>query len=1769
MSKLKIRIFALTMLALSIVGLHAEERLELTAGWRVLIPHTYDHEAIPKAPASNDKRWVSLEQTRTRQWRLANYYEPGQPLWLEKAFTVPAGLKGKDLVLLLPNRITFQRAYLNGRELRDLSHDAFHLPETAESRRIPEKYPKFTNIGYKWERKDLRVRRYGHYSQLFNNYGEPARLLVTPDMLKRGENRLTLQIWDYDDPATGTLLGNVTLGEPSIYDALLPFAYSRPKSAFAVEGVVGIDPRINNGANLQVQIEVYDNVGKLLRTEKKQLTAKGGTAAETTIDRKTADDYRAKVTMRNAEGDGIAQWIYFIPIVEHTDTKRSRYNLEGADWEYQVAHKSGAPSFPLSEQNWVPTYAPSTQISNAEHYLKRTVDHILLRKKFEMPKTFHGERFLLRLGGSSINFKNFGKKDPDTKVYLNGKKLGTFAFDQATVEFDVTNVIRKSGKNELLMTPTRFVREKIELIGVPAVRVHKQWLVTSVAKKTLTVKTWLRNDSGKDATVTLKHVVRGKEGIALTFGKSSKAKIPAGKTIKIERTQSWSNPNLWAPWSPNLYELQTAVLQDGSVLDRCDERFGFREFAIDGENIRINGEILHLRGENGLLHPDLFGRMDMSTIANRIVASKQAGYNMSREDGGVPPMYWYLCDDLGFLGNYNAGPSDMGRGWVIQQPPEFFDAVNSMFTTYISENYNHPAIILWNYGNELPAQRSKYLENQIIEALNEMKAFDPTRIVTADGTHLPVEKVETINPHYASSPYYAWDRETIEKELIPRTGEYIMDPHQRSYWERNKPLICGEYNWAHVPIGTSDYYAAYGEQQMKPTPRLTPDLEGEEPPSRVAMWTGYVNERLEDMKWFRAGGISGYVLLGDGFLNHDMVDPISGAFYSENRRFWSGDQIRQWIAVFNDSGSEAQIQLELRYENKTQWKKTVTLKQGGRQMVESQSPAITVTDPTRIRAELIISAGGKVLARRYREWEFFPHNWVQPPTNVEVAVYDPSGFAHKLFSPLGIQPQNVVDITDVARSEAKLLVLGEDLDPQIMGQAAEALRQYVTNGGTLFVLRQEEILWLPVEAKVKPHGKKGKHEDLSQAVMLGTTHPIFTDLLPEDLRDWGKYGTVAARDYGIVREGNARSLTDLGSLVEAKEEKGRYLLTTLEFTPENVKNEPVVTKLLSNILRYAATPIPEPARTLVYFGGKGKRAKTMQGTFRLRAEYRSDEPQSLTQFDLAILCDWNGKTPSDAFAAGLRKWVSDGGTLLVQNIDPTMQSWLSKALNVPIHDRKVITRRAVTLREDKLLEGIGDVYLGWWNTAKRDSYFQTKTSGNDIIRREVLPAGAKVLTFPAVLVKRKIGKGRLVIDQSRWTEISGERRFYWSYDSRFFADKYMSALLINLGAYMDYKKQVGGGKVVRNMTHDLMGSQFHSVDLSAVVNRARTDARKGDGKGWIDLGPGYALSKLESGKVSAKGIPFTILDEGRNNGKSVIMLRSKEKFTDLLTETDKINVGRKADAILFLHTAAFVQSGPGVTAWEYEIHYKGFGGMIYGSDVSDYVNVAPVKVKLDVDDWLKDDPAITPACSFGGGNNSTAQNLYVLRWSNPRPEVPIETIAIRSKLKSEVPIILGITTASKPDFVFEAGQFEPGKGKFPEGWSTNKDWMKGNAKVMDESGNRFVRIDKSPTSMSCDKELPAGTKTVTVSTRVRLRDYKRGGKGWDIPTIIVSLTGSNGKSLINSWKHGFKFRSDQDWKVEKKVYKVPEGARRIKIDLNHKAETGIFDVGQIVILPSK
>ena len=146
---------------------------------------------------------------------------------------------------------------------------------------------------------------------------------------------------------------------------------------------------------------------------------------------------------------------------------------------------------------------------------------------------------------------------------------------------------------------------------------------------------------------------------------------------------------------------------------------------------------------------------------------------------------------------------------------------------------------------------------------------------------------------------------------------------------------------------------------------------------------------------------------------------------------------------------------------------------------------------------------------------------------------------------------------------------------------------------------------------------------------------------------------------------------------------------------------------------------------------------------------------------------------------------------------------------------------------------------------------------------------------------------------------------------------------------------------------------------------------------------------------------------------TAIMLRGKGIPGDLPESVEGIPVGKRADALFFLHTARIDRRRSPRDAAEnkqcetarYVVHYAD------GQSVD-----IPIYSEIDIDDYRQEEPRILTGATLAWvrpyeGTDYSAV-AYMKQWNNPRPEAEIRTIDIRyGEDRRGTPAVLAITTA--------------------------------------------------------------------------------------------------------------------------------------------------------------
>ncbi|GAL63518.1 glycoside hydrolase family 2 protein [Algibacter lectus] len=214
----------------------------------------------------------------------------------------------------------------------------------------------------------------------------------------------------------------------------------------------------------------------------------------------------------------------------------------------------------------------------------------------------------------------------------------------------------------------------------------------SEKESTVSIKTHLVNDFNKNKAVELVQSIFFK-GKLVEERKSSKVNIEEEKDIELTEQFSIIDAQLWSPKNPNLYSLETKLLQDGEVIDKETTRFGIREFTFDEKHqLYINGEQTFLRGVNRHQEYPFVGYALSDNAQYRDAKKiKDAGFNYIRlSHYPQSPAFLDACDELGLV------VIDAIMGWQFYNDTDSFrEYCYRSATELIRRDRNRPSVLAW------------------------------------------------------------------------------------------------------------------------------------------------------------------------------------------------------------------------------------------------------------------------------------------------------------------------------------------------------------------------------------------------------------------------------------------------------------------------------------------------------------------------------------------------------------------------------------------------------------------------------------------------------------------------------------------------------------------------------------------------------------------------------------------------------------------------------------------------------------------------------------------------------------------------------------------------------------------------------------------------------------------------------------------------------------------------------------------------------------------
>ena len=332
-------------------------------------------------------------------------------------------------------------------------------------------------------------------------------------------------------------------------------------------------------------------------------------------------------------------------------------------------------------------------------------------------------------------------------VKLNGQEAGYWAYGYNTFRVDLTPFM-KVGDN-LLEVDLKNVEESSR--WYPGAGIYRPVkLVTTGPEWIDPWKTFIRTTELKDGRATVELTmglgcipdsyqaieVELRDAKGRLVGHEHQAVAANGKDTEF--CFNIQQPKLWSPESPYLYTAHIKYMQNGQTLDEVKQKFGIRTVKVSKEGgFQLNGETRKIKGV--CLHHDLGplgAAINKAALIRQIKMMKEMGCDAIRTSHNMPSqMQMDICDSLGMM--VMAESFDM---WVYPKCKNgyarfFKDWSDRDIENLILANRNHPSIVMWSIGNEIPEQGSED-GREISSHLQELcHQLDPTRPVTQGLDH--------------------------------------------------------------------------------------------------------------------------------------------------------------------------------------------------------------------------------------------------------------------------------------------------------------------------------------------------------------------------------------------------------------------------------------------------------------------------------------------------------------------------------------------------------------------------------------------------------------------------------------------------------------------------------------------------------------------------------------------------------------------------------------------------------------------------------------------------------------------------------------------------------------------------------------------------------------------------------------------------------------------------------------------------------------------------
>ena len=301
-------------------------------------------------------------------------------------------------------------------------------------------------------------------------------------------------------------------------------------------------------------------------------------------------------------------------------------------------------------------------------------------------------------------------------VWVNGKYAGYSQGANTDAEFDVTHLVRK-GDNNVSVRVYRWcdgsylegqdmwhlggIHRDVYLVATPKTFVADHYITSALkddyASGNLNVDLTLDNAAKERSEKTLEIELLDPQG-KLVGKQETQVAMTANDAQKHIRLtlDNLTGLKAWSAEQPNLYTVIVRQKVGGKEEMVFSTKYGFRDVAIKGHLVYVNGKRVFFKGVNTQdIHP-LYGHaIDVETMLRDVVLMKQANVNTVRTSHYPRQAKMYAMFDYYGLYCMNEADVECHNNHSLSNNPTWRDAYVDRTERMVLRDRNHPSVVFW------------------------------------------------------------------------------------------------------------------------------------------------------------------------------------------------------------------------------------------------------------------------------------------------------------------------------------------------------------------------------------------------------------------------------------------------------------------------------------------------------------------------------------------------------------------------------------------------------------------------------------------------------------------------------------------------------------------------------------------------------------------------------------------------------------------------------------------------------------------------------------------------------------------------------------------------------------------------------------------------------------------------------------------------------------------------------------------------------------------